>query len=67
MYNPKKAQVTEDEVEANTQILLISTDDMLNERKLGCDRVNNMFGTNISVKLNPKYEPIMEGGEDNEQ
>lgn len=71
MYNPKKAQVTEDEVEANTQILLISTDDMLNERRLGVDRVNNMFGTNISVKLNPKYEPIneptTEGGEDDEQ
>ena len=56
MYNPKKAQVTEDEVEANTQILIISTDDMLKERQKGVERVNDMFGTSISVKLNPKYE-----------
>lgn len=55
MYNPKKAQVTDDEVESNTQLLMISTDDMLKERKAGIERVNNMFGTNIIVRLNPKY------------
>lgn len=55
MYNPKKAQVTDDEVESNTQLLMISTDDMLKEREEGLERVNNMFGTNISVRLNPKY------------
>lgn len=55
MYNPKKAQVTDDEVESNTQLLMISTDDMLKEREAGIERVNNMFGTNISVRLNPKY------------
>lgn len=55
MYNPKKAQVTDDEVESNTQLLLISTDDMLKERIEGYDRVNNLYGTNISVRLNPKY------------
>ena len=56
MYNPKKAQVSEDEIEANSQILIISTDDMLKERKAGIEKVNNLFGTSISVKLNPKYE-----------
>ena len=56
MYNPKKAQVTDDEVESNTQLLLISTDDMLKERREGVDRVNNMFGTNMSIKINPKYQ-----------
>lgn len=55
MYNPKKAQVTDDEVESNTQLLMISTDDMLKEREEGIERVNNMFGTNIRVRLNPKY------------
>lgn len=55
MYNPKKAQVTDDEVESNTQLLLISTDDMLKEREAGIERVNDMFGTNIVVRLNPKY------------
>lgn len=56
MYNPKKAQVSEDEIEANSQILLISTDDMLKTRRAGIERVNDMFGTSIDVRLNPKYE-----------
>lgn len=67
MYNPKKAQVTDDEVESNTQLLLISTDDMLRERKEGIDRVNNMFGTSISVSINPLYKTTnFTGGDTNE-
>lgn len=67
MYNPKKAQVTDDEVESNTQLLLISTDDMLRERKEGIDKVNNMFGTSISVQINPLYKTTnFVGGETNE-
>ena len=67
MYNPKKAQVTDDEVESNTQLLLISTDDMLRERKEGIDRVNNMFGTSISVSINPLYKTTnFVGGDTNE-
>lgn len=56
MNNPKKAQVTEEEVEANDQMLLISTDDMLKSRKEGIEAVNNMYGTNIIVKLNEKFD-----------
>lgn len=56
MYNPKKAQVTDDEVESNTQILLISKDDMLNARREGYDKVNDMFGCNIKVKINPMFD-----------
>lgn len=55
MTNQKKAQVNIDEVESNDQLLLISSDDMLKERQKGIDRVNNMFGTNIKVRLNPLY------------
>lgn len=67
MYNPKKAQVTDDEVESNTQLLLISTDDMLRERREGIERVNNMFGTSISVSINPLYKTTnFVGGETNE-
>lgn len=67
MYNPKKAQVTDDEVESNTQLLLISTDDMLRERKEGLERVNNMYGTNISVNINPLFKTTtFKGGENNE-
>lgn len=52
----KKAQLTEDEVTADEQLLLINVDDMLQERQEGCDRVNKLFGTNISVKLNPAFD-----------
>ena len=55
MTNQKKAQVNIDEVESNDQLLLISSDDMLKEREKGIERVNNMYGTNIKVRLNPLY------------
>lgn len=56
MYNPKKAQVTEEEVEVNNQLLVLSVDDMLKAQKEGFERVNNMFGTSLDVSINPKYQ-----------
>ena len=56
MYNSKKAQVTDDEVDANTQLLLISKDDMQDARDEGADMTNNLFGTNIIPELNPKFD-----------
>ena len=56
MYNPKRAQVTESELESNDQLLLINHDDMLECRQTGIEKVNNMFGTNISVTLNPLFD-----------
>lgn len=64
MNNQKKAQVNSEEVEANNQLLLISTDDMLKSRKMGIEKVNDMFGTSISVRLNDKF--IVKEGEVNE-
>ena len=55
MYNPKKAQVTEDEVNSNSQVLLISLKDMLKERQEGVDRVNKMFGLNITVDISEEF------------
>lgn len=55
MYNPKRAQVNSEEVEANDQLLLISKEDMLKERKEGLERVNDMFGTNITVKISDRF------------
>lgn len=64
MNNPKKAQVNEEEIEANNQLLLISTDDMLKCRKEGIEKVNSMFGTNIVVRLNPKFDiSYIDGGD----
>lgn len=55
-YNPKKAQVSEDELQVNNQMLVISLDDMLNERKAGVERINNMFGTNITVDISESFK-----------
>lgn len=64
MNNQKKAQVNSEEVESNDQLLLISADDMLKTRQEGLENVNNMFGTNITVKLNPLYNiKNVEGGD----
>lgn len=51
----KKAQLTEEEVTADEQLLLLNVNDMLAVQKEGLERVNRHFGTNISVKLNPIY------------
>ena len=56
MNNPKKAQVNEEEIEANDQLLLISLDDLLLARQEGVDRVNNLFGTDIKVKINERFD-----------
>ena len=56
MYNPKRAQVTESELESNDQLLLIAADDMLKARQEGIERVNRMFGTNIEVYLSEKFD-----------
>lgn len=51
----KRAQMTDDEIESNDQMLLISPDEMLRARREGLERVNKFFGLNISVKLNDKF------------
>ena len=56
MYNPKKAQVNTDEIESNDQLLLISLDDMKKARQEGLEAVNDMFGTNIVVRVNERFD-----------
>ena len=60
-YNPKKAQVSEDELQVNNQMLVISLDDMLQERKRGVEKVNKMFGLNITVDISESFK-LDEGG-----
>ena len=63
-YNPKKAQVSEDELQVNNQMLVISLDDMLKERERGIERVNKMFATNISVDISESFKIKEEVTED---
>ena len=65
----KKAQLTEDEVTADEQLLLLNVRDMMEVQNEGFERVNRLFGTNIRAVLNPAYDRKTfakpEGGEEN--
>lgn len=48
-YNMKRERISESEVNQNSDALIPLILNMLNERKEGAERVNSMFGTNITV------------------
>lgn len=55
MYNPKKAQVTEDELNTNNQLLVINTAEMIEVQNEGFERVNKMFNTSIKARLSDNF------------
>ncbi len=55
-HEQKKAQLTEDEVEADEQVLVIDVEQMKEVQQEGFDRVNDLFGTDIRVEINPIYD-----------
>lgn len=54
--NQKKAQVNNDEIQSDEQLLLVSLDDTLKTRKRGLEDFNKFFGTHTTVRINPKYD-----------
>lgn len=61
--NTVNAEVTSDQ-----SFLLLNISDMLEQRKIGCERVNDLYGTNWSVDLAPEIKLIMrEGDNTNEE
>lgn len=52
----KRAQLTEDEVTADEQLLLLNVSDMLEVQKEGVERVNKMYNTDITVSINPLFD-----------
>lgn len=55
-FNMKREYLSAEEIAANTDILLPLVDDMLHNRETACERINAMFGTNISVHKNSAWE-----------
>lgn len=51
----KKAQLTDNEVEADNQLLLISLESMLKSRREGIDAVNKFYGLNIEVRISDNF------------
>lgn len=54
----KRERMLVDEVNANNDFILVNIDHMYDERKLACDRINDMFNLNIQVN---KREVIING------
>ena len=59
-YNMKRESLTTAESDMNFDALLPLIDDMLSSRKDGIEKINKMFGTNISVSLNSAWKDIHE-------
>ena len=52
----KKERMIQTEVDSNNQMLLVSLSDMLQCRKKACEQFNELYGTNISVKLSKEFD-----------
>ena len=55
-YNMKRESINSNESQLNDDMLTPLIDDMLTCRKEGVEKVNAMFGTNISVKFGSAWE-----------
>lgn len=54
----KKERMVESEVNNDTQLLTFNITDMTDSRKESSEKINKMFGLNISVELSPEYEML---------
>ena len=63
----KKGNMIVEEVQADNSMLLLNISDMLAERRKGCEKVNNKYGTNWTVSLNPELEYAKDGVNDEEE
>ena len=54
----KKERMIESEVENDKQLLLFNINDMLRQRERACEKINELFDLNVSVKLAPEFNII---------
>lgn len=52
----KRSNAVVSEVEADTSMLLLNNSDMLDSRKRGAEKVNQLFGTSWTVELSPEIQ-----------
>ena len=55
-YNMKREAINSNESQMNNDALLPFIDDMKKCRETAIDKINNMFGTNISIEYNSAWE-----------
>ena len=59
-YNMKRESINSGESQLNNDMLLPLIDDMLKQRQEGAEKINNMFGTSITVELASSWEDNQE-------
>lgn len=65
-YNMKREKLSTTESQMNSDALLPLVDDMLEQRRLGVKKVNEMFGTNITVDFCSSWKKLIEEFESNQ-
>lgn len=65
-YNMKREKLSTTESQMNSDALLPLVDDMLEQRQLGVEKVNEMFGTNITVEFSSSWKKLIEEFESNQ-
>lgn len=55
-YNMKREAINGNEADLNNDMLYPLIDEMLKYREMGIEKVNKMYGTNITVELNSSWE-----------
>lgn len=56
----KKQRMITDEINAQDNYIAVSINEMLNARQIAAEQINEMFNTNITVKINPILEDKLE-------
>lgn len=59
-YNMKREKLSTTESQMNNDALLPLVDDMLESRRVGLEKINAMFGTNIYVEFASSWEKLIE-------
>lgn len=62
-WNAKRERLSQGEVEMNSDNLYPLVDDMLENRRSGVNRINELFGTDITVELNSSWDYRVYNGE----
>lgn len=62
-YNMKREKLSTTESQMNSDALLPLVDDMLEQRRLGVEKVNEMFGTNITVEFSSSWKKLIESNQ----
>lgn len=66
-YQMKKERLITDEINSLNDFLAVSLDAMLSSRLAAVEKINEMFGTNISVKLKDYLQIFIEDNENPEE